>query len=655
MTDYSEFFSGDGPFAGLVHGFAPRPQQQAMAESVGKALDAGEALAVEAGTGIGKTFAYLVPALLSGRRVIISTGTRNLQDQLFHRDLPTVSKAIGAPVNVALLKGRANYLCLHRLAQAVDDDAPARGSGHLAAVNAWSRHTESGDRGEVKGVPEDSPVWPQVTSTTDNCLGARCPVYDECFVVRARREAQEADVVVVNHYLLLADLALKEEGFGDILPPGDAVILDEAHQVPEIAAQFFGSAAGSRQVALLCRDVQREALAAGLWEEELEQRVADAAKWAREARLALPRAAGSHGWERVSPQAQGALEAAVSAVGRLAVELKPIAEASPGLESCLKRSREVHTTWKAIILGPTVDEGGADGDRKEPPAGVRWLRTTSHHFSLHLTPLNTAEQLGAIIHGHNGAWVFASATLAVGEDFSHFLRRVGAPEATTLRLDSPFDYAANALLWLPPSLPEPGDPAFTRSVCEAVLPVITASGGGAFALFTSHRALREAAEWFADRLPEELPLLVQGSAPRDELLVRFRDLGNGVLLGTGSFWEGVDVRGAALRVVAIDKLPFASPSDPVFKERLNAIRRGGGNPFMEYQVPQAVIALKQGAGRLIRDVTDRGVLALCDPRLTVKSYGRVFLNSLPDMPVTSSAEDAAEFARLAAVAGGMTS
>ncbi|MEM9056719.1 MAG: ATP-dependent DNA helicase, partial [Pseudomonadota bacterium] len=394
----------------------------------------------------------------------------------------------------------------------------------------------------------------------------------------------------------------------------------------------------------------REAVAAALWEAPLQALVATLAASVGTARRALPGPAGSHGWDSVAPAARTALAEVVDALAGLAAALKPVAQASPGLGTCAKRCGELRTVWHAVVAGPAdpVGEGEGDGDD-----GVRWLRTTAHHVTLHLTPLNTAEQLGAVVQAHRGAWIYTSATLAVGDDFSHFLDSVGAPEAATLKLDSPFDYSANALLWLPQDLPQPGDPAFTARVCEAALPVLRAAGGGAFVLFTSHRALREATEWFAARLPDELPLLAQGSAPRDELLVRFRELGCAVLLGTGSFWEGVDVRGAALRLVVIDKLPFASPSDPVFRARLDAIRRDGGNPFMGYQVPQAVIALKQGAGRLIRDVTDRGVLALCDPRLVTKGYGRVFLNSLPDMPVTSSAEEAGTFARLAAVAGGI--
>ena len=636
-TSVSDLLGADGPLARRLEAFAPRAQQQAMAEAVAGALEERGQLVVEAGTGTGKTFAYLVPALLCGGKVIVSTGTRHLQDQLFHRDLPLVREALGVSGRVALLKGRSNYLCLHRLELAQDEGR--RQAAELSRICAWAGVTEQGDIAELSGVAEDSPLWPRVTSTPDNCLGQDCPRYADCHVVKARRRAQEADLVVINHHLLFADMALREEGFGELLPGANAFILDEAHQLPEVASGFFGISLSSRQLLGLARDAQLEQLReasdmAGLSDaaRALEKAVADA-------RLAFGRETRRVPWAAVAgrPGLDRALGALGEALAALTGWLETAAPRGRGLEACWRRAQVLTGRLHATTQSPPDDH-------------VHWLETHTRAFSVHLTPLDIAGVFQERMAALPSAWVFTSATLAVGERFDHFADRLGLDEPRTLRLESPFDFRRHALLYVPPALPEPNDPGYTAQVVERIRPVLAASGGRAFVLFTSHRALQEAAQRLGDGL--DYPLLVQGSAPRSELLSRFREAGNAVLLGTSSFWEGVDVRGEALSCVIIDRLPFASPGDPVLQARIDALQRAGGNPFREYQLPHAVIALKQGIGRLIRDVDDRGVLMLCDPRLLGRTYGRVFLNSLPDMPRTRSVEDVQAFFADAAVAAG---
>jgi len=620
MNSAAEILAADGPFARLLQGFAPRAQQQEMATAVEQALKHNEVLVAEAGTGTGKTFAYLVPALLSGGKVIISTGTRNLQDQLFHKDIPLVRKALEVAVDVALLKGRANYLCPHRLELAQSEGRFLSRShvSDLQKVRQWASRTQSGDLAELDELPEDSPLWPQVTSTADNCLGNDCEYLDSCHLLRARRRAQEADVVVVNHHLLFADLALKDEGFGELLPGANAFILDEAHQLPDTASGFFGNAITANQLLELARDTIAEDLKeAGesrqmrLFAEKLEKAV-------RDMRLVFAKEPGRGAWgEYRGVKAMQAAVAEVSdSLANLHACLKPQAARGKGLESCYERADLLLARF-AELTGDT------------PQGYIHWYETFTRSFSLNLTPLDVAELFRKQLAAHPCSWVFTSATLAVGDNFGHFTRQLGLDEAQTRRWDSPFDYPRQAVLFVPEGMPEPNSPGYTDAVVEQALPVIEASGGRTFLLFTSHRALQRAAELLDGRI--EYPILVQGSAPRSRLLEQFRELGNAVLLGTGSFWEGVDVRGEALSCVIIDKLPFASPGDPVLQARIDAMREAGGNPFMEYQLPQAVISLKQGVGRLIRDVNDRGVLMLCDPRLGSKSYGRVFIDSLPPM------------------------
>jgi len=628
----ADLLGPEGPFAREVPGFAPRASQQAMAEAVETAIADRQMLIAEAGTGTGKTFAYLVPALTSGKRVIISTGTKTLQDQLFHRDLPLVRGVLDARLSAALLKGRANYLCLHRLDQARTEGRFAtRGEvAELETIRTWSTRTRSGDRAELADIPEDSPLWPRVTSTTENCLGAECPLFNDCFVVKARRAAQEADVVVVNHHLLFADLAIKQEGFGEILPGAHAFILDEAHQIPELAGQFFSVSLSARQLTELASDTLGEcAGVAGAL--ALLQAPVDALNWSvKRVRLALDRFPAKGAMAQIESDAKVDLEIAAlrEALAFLAEALGRHAERSRGLASVHERAEA-----QAARLAEVCDSHDRDA--------VHWYELSAHGFSFHATPLDLSQPLRDMRAQSHAAWIFTSATLSVAGRFEHFARQLGLEDPATLSLESPFEYARQALAYLPQGLPDPAMPDYVDRVLDAVLPVLEASRGRAFLLFTSHRALRRAAEILPQRVA--FPLFVQGTAPRHRLLTEFRASGNGVLLGAASFWEGVDVAGEALSVVVIDKLPFAAPDDPVLVARLDALREAGGNPFTDWQIPAAVIALKQGAGRLIRDVHDRGVLVLCDPRLTSRNYGKLFLASLPPLPRTRAIADVERF------------
>jgi ATP-dependent DNA helicase DinG len=638
MDSFSELLGPRGPLADAVPGFESRREQQEMADWVGAALESQSVLAVEAGTGTGKTFAYLVPVLLSGRHVIVSTGTRTLQDQLYHRDLPMLSRALGRPARVALLKGRANYLCRHRLNLAEQAltlpglEPPSVKA--LKRVRDWSQATRSGDVAELQGIRDDDPVWPAVTSTRDNCLGLECPEYGRCHVVAARREAQAADIVVVNHHLLLADLALKEEGFGDLLPGTDAVILDEAHQVPDIAAQFFGLNVSSRQAVALVRDSLAELVRTGHVNPVLREQLMKIEEVFAQALASIRDTRERFDWAELPDAFLESLHLAADAVGKLAQGLEATGSDDAGLKACIRRAGSLADSLHQMLgLGP--------GD------GVRWVEIAGRSFTLGFSPFEVAGRLRELMNSRPCAWVFTSATLAIGEDFGHFLARIGAPEARTLRVASPFDFERQALLYLPRGLPDPADRGHTTAVLATALPLIEAADGRAFLLFTSHRALKEAARLLRlrDGFEARYPMLVQGEAPRESLLKRFREEAHSVLLGTSSFWEGVDVRGPALVLVVIDKLPFASPDDPLLKARLEGIKRRDGNPFFEYQVPQAVLALKQGFGRLIRDREDFGVVAICDPRLRTKAYGRLFVQALPPARLTDDGDEAARFLR----------
>jgi ATP-dependent DNA helicase DinG len=633
MQDLNEVFGPRGPLARAIPGFTPRRSQLAMAGRVALALENRAPLVVEAGTGTGKTFAYLVPALLSGKRVLISTGTRTLQDQLFNKDLPQVAAAIGVPARVALLKGRSNYLCHYRFKQLSGQRSLAGTRDRmLARIERWSLTTRSGDLAEVPDLGDAHPLWPQATSTRDNCLGARCAEIGRCHVFEARRRAVESDVVIVNHHLLLADLALKEDGFGDLLGTADAVILDEAHQIPDLATQFFGTRVGSRQVELAIRDTRLELAQLSPGQTLLVVELGAVEKALAALAEQLRRSARPDWLTADSPFAEATQDLAQS-LRTLANELNEQGGGA-GVSQCAARAAELAGRLETVL-------------HAEDNEGARSVELTQRGFSLSLLPFDVAGRFAQMTTTSRAAWVFTSATLSVGEDFAHFTSRLGLDEAETLAIPSPFDFETQALLYLPPALPDPASPAHTQAVVDLAVPLIEASAGGAFVLFTSHRALQRAADLLRGRWAElgEFPLLVQGEAPREQLLRRFRDAGNAVLLGTASFWEGVDVKGDALRLVIIEKLPFASPDDALTKARIEHLKANGGNAFREYQLPEAALTLKQGVGRLIRSETDRGVVAICDPRLVDKPYGRVFRSSLPPMPVTRVAADAEKFLR----------
>ena len=639
MSDLKRIFSPEGVCAEVLPGWRSRPQQLAMAEAVEHAVANNSVLLAEAGTGTGKTLAYLVPALLSGGKVVISTGTKALQDQLFHRDLPAARRALKSPVKVALLKGRANYVCHHHLQRNLADGRFAHRDDPkwLAKIASFAKTSSSGDRAEAEGIPEDATAWQYAVSSRDNCLGSECKQYKECFVMAARKAALDAEVVVVNHHLFFADLWLKDEGVAELLPACNTVILDEAHQLAETAAQFFGQTISTAQLIELAGDTKRLAVVKAGDFPALRKSAEDLSKVTRDLRLAFPQnpvKATLADLKRYDkwPDALKAVSAALDELTKL---LETQAERDADLNNCFERAQAVQAT-----LASWQHDDDPDTPR------VRWLETTMSSLLMHATPLSVGAMFGAKLTERAQAWILTSATLAVGGDFTHLKTRLGIEEAETLCVDSPFDYPRQGVLYVPQGLAAPNTPEFTASVVDAALPVLALSGGRAFILFTSLRALEKARDLLTDAFKSrgwEYPLLVQGDAPKNELLTRFQKAGNAVLLGSQSFWEGVDMPGDALSVVIIDKLPFQPPDDPVVAARIAQAEKNGGKPFMDYQLPHAALSLKQGAGRLIRTETDRGVLMICDTRLADKPYGKLLLNSLPAMTRTRKLEVVARF------------
>ena len=722
----NDLFSAAGPLARAFDGYCERREQIEMAQAVQAAIRDARTVVLEAGTGVGKTAAYLVPALIEGGKVIVSTGTKALQDQLFHRDLPAVRDALGVPVKVALLKGRSNYLCWHHLDR-TNQDATLLASKQevrdLSLINRFAPLSTHGDKAECPTVPEHAAIWARVTSTRENCLGSDCPRYADCFVVKARREAQDADVVVVNHHLFFADLMLREEGVPELLPNAQTIVFDEAHQLPDTATLFFGESVSTAQVLDLVRDTlaigQAQARDAAHWNELL----APVERAARDLRLcfgpqtqrtALPQLGNDHLLRPTVDQLQEALYA-------LREVLDHQSERGPDLANLLRRTEQLIQRLAAW---------GAPERAHEPE--LCWVDVGSHGVQLHRTPISVADvfrrqrlglgaqagtqasaataaaaedadttaedathaaemvqafaatddgdsaddgsdDLQALMAGGDGAghagrapesnntdadedtgiappprraWVFTSATLAVKNDFSHFTEALGLEDAECAAWSSPYDYPAQAMLYVPQGLPLPSDAGHTEAVVDAALPLIRANRGRTFVLCTSLRAVARAADRLKQIFQEAgdpFPVLQQGDAPRPTLLDDFRRAGNAVLVGSHSFWEGIDVKGDALTLVVIDKLPFAPPDDPVLAKRLELLGQSGGNPFMQHQVPQAIIALKQGAGRLIRSETDHGVLMICDTRLIDKPYGRRIWQSLPPMKRTRSQDEVVAF------------
>lgn len=639
MAEIEQAFAVDGPLAAVIPGFRARNQQIEMALAVQQAITSQSTLIAEAGTGTGKTLAYLTPALLNGGKVIISTGTKNLQDQLFHRDLPAVRGALAAPATIALLKGRANYVCHYHLERAREDGRfmSREDVVHLQQVTQFAEHSRTGDKAELAGVPEDAGIWRYVTSSRDNCLGSDCPQHKQCFVLEARKKAMEADIIVVNHHLFFADVWLRDEGVAELLPACNTVIFDEAHQLPETAGLFFGETVSTGQLIELARDARIEGAASCKDYAALPLAALELDKAARDLRLVFSEDSGRWPLDKVMHRDgyADALKQCDTALTVLNSHLESQAQRAPGIENVWQRGMALATQ-----LGKW--------QQPAPDDAVRWVEAFSHALTLNTTPLSVADVFTKQIEDNARAWIFTSATLSVKGDFSHYRTQLGLTDCASASWDSPFDYGNQAVFYLPTGMPEPNTSGYTKAVVDIALPLLAASNGRAFLLFTSLRAMKEAhallqAGFEQNKL--EYPILMQGERSRTELLEQFRSLGNAVLLGSQSFWEGVDVKGDALSLVIIDKLPFAPPDDPVLSARIQQINQSGGNAFMEYQLPHAVITLKQGAGRLIRDETDRGVLVICDPRLVSKPYGRRIWQSLPPMKRSRDADEVIAFLR----------
>ncbi|MGN6578763.1 MAG: ATP-dependent DNA helicase [Bordetella sp.] len=703
-TDIADYFSEQGPLARALPGYRSRPAQVELAEAIGRAIRERGTLVAEAGTGIGKTWAYLVPAIVQGGKVLISTGTRTLQDQLYGRDLPRVRAALAAPVSVALLKGRGNYVCHYHLDRLQGDDRALKSRSEIAQlrkIQLFAGISKTGDRADLGDVPEDADIWQRVTSTRENCLGQDCPRIRDCFVVKARRQAQEADVVVVNHALFMADLVLREEGVTDLLPEADTVIFDEAHQLPDTATRFLGSSVSTHQLMDFGRAMEAAGLAyareAASWG-EVSRQLETAARELRLACAPLERMPGRKATFEAMPE-PGAFDAALARLREVldasVRALLGVAEKHPDLMSAGRQGAELSARlarwavpgrdgnappqpleagWGTDANAPAndisdaaddavsvavrtdaqtaghdahLDVSAAFGLASQASQGpmVRWVEQGLHHVRLHAAPLSVAQAFSRYRKPEQ-AWVLTSATLSVHGDFNHFTAQLGLQDALTARWESPFDYASQALLFVPQGMPEPQSPQFTERFVQNLMPLLEASPGGALVLCTTLRAVERVAQGLADAFGQaghEWPLLRQGDATRRELLDRFVRLDHPVLVGSASFWEGIDLPGEILTLVAIDKLPFAPPDDPVIEARLRACRAQGGNPFAEYQLPEAALALKQGAGRLIRTEQDWGVLMVGDARLVEKPYGKRLWRGLPPFARTRSMDEALAF------------
>ncbi|AIW14587.1 ATP-dependent DNA helicase [Vibrio tubiashii] len=621
----SKTFSSEGALGKAIPGFQPRQAQLDMAEAVASAIKSQSQVVVEAGTGTGKTFAYLVPALLSGKKTIISTGSKNLQEQLFHRDLPLMTNALGFYGQVALLKGRANYLCLDRLSRQMveshNQSADPTLLSQLVKVRSWSSETKTGDLGDCDAIAEDSPVIPTITSTNDNCLGKECPSYQECFVLKARKKAMDADVVVVNHHLFLADLAIKETGFGELIPEAEVFVFDEAHQLPDIASQYFGQSLSSRQIQELCKDIEIAYRTEVKDMRQLQKAGEKLYQTAMDLRIVLGEPGFRGNWREAvtSPSIGRELRRLEDALDFVIEVVKLALGRSQLLDSAFERANTIKARLDRVcdvsITGYSY-----------------WYETTPRHFTLHITPLTVADKFHEQIELKQGAWIFTSATLAVNDDFGHFTSRLGLKPQAQMSLPSPFDYQTQARLCVPRYLPEPNSPGMADKLVNMLTPVIEQNQGRCFFLCTSHSMMKELGERFRERLT--VPVLMQGETSKQKTLAEFMELGNALLVATGAFWEGIDVRGDALSCVIIDKLPFTAPDDPLLKARIEDCQLKGGDPFSQVQIPDAVITLKQGVGRLIRDKNDKGALIICDNRLVTREYGGVFLASLPPIPRT---------------------
>jgi ATP-dependent DNA helicase DinG len=643
-------FSPDGPLARAMADFEPRAGQVDMAGAVAKVFEHGGVLLAEAGTGTGKTLAYLVPAILSRERVLISTGTKNLQEQIYFQDIPALREALGIPFTATCMKGRANYLCLHKLDQLQDGAGPAVHDVFLPMIREWSARTEIGDRAELRDLPEDLAFWNEVSATADTCLGAECPRYDDCFVTRMRQRAAASDVVIVNHHLLCADASVRQNAYGEVIPSCSRAIIDEAHQLEDIATQHFGFSVSNYRFEELARDVEKVRSSA-IEERSDKQEIAKALERLRDhAKAFFTELAFAHRGDgrmkseervRATEESLGhTRDAAAHLTGALdlleatlalirparpqsgtidpdAVEAD-VADAREGVQALARRAGELRTELRFLL-------------RSGDDAYVYFVEFRGRGVFLRASPIDVSSIVRELLIDKMHTTVLTSATLTVDGSFEYIRARLGIRDADEIRLASEFDFARQAILYLPRRMPDPRDANFPVAAGREVTEILKRTRGRAFVLFTSYATMR-AVQAIAE-MALDYPILAQGSAPRSQLLNQFRETPHSVLFATSSFWQGVDVVGEALSCVIIDKLPFASPGDPITAARIDAIRARGGDPFGEYQVPLAILALQQGLGRLIRHRRDRGVLAVLDPRLRTKGYGRRFIASLPPAPV----------------------
>jgi ATP-dependent DNA helicase DinG len=636
-------FADDGLLARAVPEFEARAGQLAMACAVADAIEQGRVLLAEAGTGTGKTVAYLVPAILSGRRVLISTGTKTLQEQIISKDLPVLQEALGIPFKATVMKGRGNYLCLHRLEQFRDNPMAMAFADvdTVAAIAEWSDATDTGDRAELEHMPEDLGVWSEISATSENCIGSECPRYKDCFITRMRQRAAESDIVIVNHHLLCADASVRQNAYGEVIPECHVAVIDEAHQLEDVATQYFGTTVSTYRVDDLVRDVERLVAAGACKEDPVEarrasDRVRDRGAFffhaLREGAAAGPGGRGAADRLRVSPQVlagvQGQGTNLVEALDALQGVLALVNEPSDDLAAVGRRAGEVRDQLRFLL-------------RCSDPDYVYYLEVRGRGVFLRASPIDVSSILREVLLERMQTTVLTSATLSVAGSFAYMRARLGVGEADEIRLPSEFRYQDQAILYLPPSMPDPRSPQFVKAAGREILEILKRTEGRAFVLFTSYSVLREVERQLASAL--DYPVLVQGSAPRTVLLKQFRSLGNAVLLATSSFWQGVDVVGEALSCVIVDKLPFASPTEPVTAARIEAIASRGESAFENYQLPLAILALEQGLGRLIRHRRDRGVLAVLDPRIRSKGYGARFLEALPPAPVVSRLDDITRF------------
>lgn len=640
---FHQFFGRGGLLQRAHPGYEYRPGQVEMAREVAAALEERRHLLIEAGTGTGKTLAYLLPVLLSGRRVLLSTGTRNLQEQLVGKDVPLLAAALGRELRVISMKGRQNYACKHKIAELETQPAllELEELEHYRRIRAWAAESEIGDQAELDFLPENHPLWHRLNARRETCTGSKCPRFDDCFLTRLHQRAAEAELVVVNHHLFFADLVLKRQELPGVLPPYDAVVFDEAHELESTASQYFGASLSNLQIEDLARDAAATLRAQQLATPELEQRVERFRLAGQRLFLSLGARDGRVLFDQRASYLEehsATYDGFMNALGHLQSGLEAMEEAPEEVRQLARRLTEARA--KLAYLLQSEEEGV-----------VYWIERRGRATHLQASPIQVAALLEEMLFGSTDTIVLTSATLAVEGGFDYLRDRLGVKHARECVVASPFQYATQSLLYVPAHLPPPNQEGFTEAAAEEIAALLAASQGRAFVLCTSLAQMNRFHQALEHRLP--FPVLLQGTAPRNRLLERFRATPGAVLFATSSFWQGVDVQGDQLSCVIIDRLPFASPGDPLVAARIADLRKQGRNPFAEFQVPEAVLALKQGFGRLIRSSRDRGVLALLDGRIRTQGYGRQFLRSLPEFPVTSRIEDVQAFFqdRVATAAG----